>query len=458
MAVDEVWTYVDDGLRAPGADYVEIRVQVGESTEISFRGRSMDTLSSQLEAGGAVRVLVNGSWGFASFNRLEDIPARVRQAVEQARALGGGDVQLAEVAPAVEKVVSHQGLDPLSVPVERKVDLLREYLEIVWQSGHRIQTAIARYRELAWKQYLATSEGTRLEDDRRDMALVVSAVARDGSNVQRGFVSVGESQDFSALTTLHGRVEQAARLAVALLDAPPAKGGVYPVVLDGPMTGLFAHEAFGHLSEADHVHENARLREMMVLGRRFGPPILNIADGADLAGMRGSYKYDDEGVPSRKTYLIEEGILVGRLHSRETAARMGETPTGNARAINYRWPPIVRMTNTYIEPGEANLEDLFEGIREGVYVRQGSGGETAMEMFTFTASEAYMIRNGRLAELVRNVSLTGNVFHTLMEIEGLGRDMAFHTGGGCGKGGQVPLPVTTGGPAMRLRRCTVGGE
>lgn len=454
----EVWNYIDDGLSTQGAQYVEIRAQVGQTTDISFRGRTLDALTWQMDIGGAVRVLVEGAWGFASFNRLEDIPTRVRQAVEQAKALGGGDVRLAEVPPVVDSLISFQGQDPLNVPLERKVDLLREYLDLVWQVGSKIQTALARYRDVAWKQYLATSEGTRIEDERRDMALVVTAIARSGEDVQRGFVSVGDSQDFNAFTSLHGRVEHATRLAEALLEAPTVKGGVYPVVLDGTMTGLFAHEAFGHLSEADHVHENPRLREIMVLGRQFGPAILNLADGADLAGFRGSYKYDDEGVPSRKTYLIRDGVLVGRLHSRETAGRMGEAPTGNARAISYRWPPLVRMTNTYIEPGQADLDDLLEGIQEGVFVRQGSGGETAMEMFTFTASEAYMIRNGKIAELVKNVSLTGNVFQTLMEIEALGREMAFHTGGGCGKGGQVPLPVTTGGPAMRLRRCTVGGE
>ncbi len=456
--MSEVWNYVNDGLGVAEADYIEIRVQQGETLEISFRGRELDVLSSQLDVGGAVRVLFRGSWGFASFNRLEDIPIMVRKALDQARALGAGGVRLAEVDPVVDSYVSFSGRDPLKVSLTAKMDLLRDYLELVWEAGAKIQTALARYREVAWRRYLATSEGTRLEDDRRDMALAITAIARDGSNVQRAFVSVGESQDFDVLTSLGPRVREAAQLALGLLEAPPVKAGVYPVVLDSTMTGLFAHEAFGHLSEADHVHENPRLREIMVMGRRFGPPILNLVDGAAVPGLRGSYRYDDEGVPARMTYLIRSGILEGRLHSRETAAQMGEAPTGNARAINYRWPPIVRMTNTYIEPGEATLEDLLEGIHEGLYVRQGSGGETAIEMFTFTASEAYMVRNGRIAELVSNVTLTGNVFETLMEIEALGSTLAFHTGGGCGKAGQMPLPVTTGGPPMRLRKCTVGGE
>jgi TldD protein len=148
----------------------------------------------------------------------------------------------------------------------------------------------------------------------------------------------------------------------------------------------------------------------MVLGRKFGDKHLNIVDGAAVPGLRGSYKYDDEGVPASKTYLIREGILESRLHSRETAAIMGEKPTGNARAINYLFPPIVRMTNTYIEPKTLSFEDIIGDIKEGIYAKDWYGGTTSLEMFTFSAAEAYMIRNGKIAELLRPVVLSGNVF------------------------------------------------
>ena len=133
-------------------------------------------------------------------------------------------------------------------------------------------------------------------------------------------------------------------MPLPFLSAPQAKGGEYTVVLDPILAGVFVHEAFGHLSESDHVYENEKLRDIMVLGKRFGGKHLNIVDDPAVPGLRGSYKYDDEGVPASKTYLIRKGVLEGRLHSRETAAKMGEKPTGNARAINYSFPPIVRMT------------------------------------------------------------------------------------------------------------------
>ena len=216
------------------------------------------------------------------------------------------------------------------------------------------------------------------------------------------------------------------------------------MVLDPVLAGVFTHEAFGHLSESDFIYENDRLRQIMTLGKEFGSTELNIVDSAAIPQLRGSYKYDDEGVPATKTHLIREGKLVGRLHSRETAARMNEEPTGNARAINYRYPPIVRMTNTYIEPGIASFDDLIADIKEGVYAKNWYGGMTSMEMFTFSAGEAYMIRQGKVAELLRPVMLTGNVFTTLKNIDAIGNDLEMNQGGGCGKGGQMPLPVSNG--------------
>ncbi len=242
------------------------------------------------------------------------------------------------------------------------------------------------------------------------------------------------------------------------LSAPQAPGGEYTVVLDPILAGVFVHEAFGHLSEADFVYENDRMRDIMTLGKQFGQPLLNIVDGAAVPGLRGSYEYDDEGIPATKTYLVREGKLTGRLHSRETAARMNEQPTGNARAISYRYPPIVRMSNTYIEPGDASFEEIIGDVQEGIYVRNWYGGTTSMEMFTFSAGEAFRIRNGKIDEPLRPVVLTGNLFTTLHNIDAVGNDLDMNEGGGCGKGGQSPLPVSNGSPHIRIRHCLIGGK
>jgi TldD protein len=185
---------------------------------------------------------------------------------------------------------------------------------------------------------------------------------------------------------------------------------------------------------------------------------LNLYDDGAAPRLRGSIAYDDEGVPAQKTWLIRDGVLAGRLHNRETAALLGECPTGNARATSYRYAPQVRMTNTAIAPGDGgSLHDLIKDIELGVYACDWSGGETLLEDFTFVARHGYMIRHGELAEPLRAMTLTGNVFETLQRIDGIGSDFAWDdSSGDCGKGAEG-LPVCDGGPHLRVRGVLVGG-
>jgi len=182
-------------------------------------------------------------------------------------------------------------------------------------------------------------------------------------------------------------------------------------------------------------------------------------DDGSIPGLSGTQAFDDEGTPTRKTHLIRNGVLAGHLHSLETAGKMGAAPTGNARAIGKGRPPIVRMTNTYIEGGKVPFADLLRGAGSGIYACDMVGGQTAMEMFTFSAAYGYRIEKGQVGPLVRDVVLTGNVFETLKAIDGFGDDFALiERGGGCGKGGQSPLPVSFGSPHIRIRNVVVGGR
>ena len=359
--------------------------------------------------------------------------------------------------PVVDKVSNHVDGNPADSPLSEKKLLLDEYNEIIWRTP-QIQTSTIGYGDSHKKVIFLNSAGSYIEQERTDIILRLTTIAAKDGEVQQGSFSVGSRGDFSRIQNLHQQAEEAAQRAVRLLSAPQAKGGEYTVVLDPILAGVFVHEAFGHLSESDAVYENKDLRRIMKLGKVFGSKELNIVDTATLPGLRGSYKYDDEGVPATRTYLIQEGELVGRLHSRETAARMKENPTGNARAVNYRYPPIVRMTNTYIEPRDVSFEDMIADIEEGIYAKNWYGGTTSMEMFTFSAGDAYMIRNGKIAEALRPVVLTGNVFTTLKNIDAIGNDLDMNQGGGCGKGEQSPLPVSNGSPHIRIRRCLVGGK
>jgi len=454
--IEDAGRQLAEAIKGYSADYIEARLEQSQRSYITYRGKELESVGQATAVGGNVRALVRGGWGFVSFNSLSDLPRRIELAVKQATLVGKEESKLAPVEPVVDTVATEKD-SPLTIPLAEKKQLLDEYNDIIWRTP-KLQTSVIAYADSHKKTIFLSSLGSSIQQQRSDISLRLSAVAAEDGDVQQVGLSLGSRGDFSAIQGLHQPVEEMAKHAIALLSAPQVRGGEYTVVLDPVLAGVFVHEAFGHLSESDFVYENDRLREIMVLGRKFGSPELNIVDTAAMPGLRGSYKYDDEGVPATKAYLIREGELVGRLHSRETAAKMNEAPTGNARAISYLFPPIVRMTNTYIEPSKTSFDEIIADIKEGVYAKNWFGGTTSMEMFTFSAGEAYMIRNGKVAEALRPVMLTGNVFTTLNNIDAIGNDLDMNQGGGCGKAGQMPLPVSNGSPHIRIRKCLVGGK
>ncbi|MBD2181317.1 TldD/PmbA family protein [Planktothrix sp. FACHB-1355] len=440
-------------------DYLAIRLEEAEGTDILLRADKIETLSQGISIGGQVRACYKGGWGFASFNQLSTLKERVEEAIAAARIVGDEETILAPIDPVRDIFeLPLTGTDPRHIQLSEKKTLCDRYTHILRSLDKRITTTSVRYSDSAQRILLATSEDTMLEQSWVDMEMRFAATARDGETVQTGRETTGSRKAYEDLTNLDDQVRSAAQRAVDALALPSVKGNTYTVVIDPILSGLFVHEAFGHLSEADMAYENPDLLEVMTLGRRFGPKELQIFDGAAPPGHRGSYFYDDEGTPATTTQLIKDGVLVGRLHSRETAGKLEEEPTGNARCLNYHYPPIVRMTNTWIERGNTPVKDLFKDIKEGVYARNWLGGMTNGEMFTFSAGEAWMIRNGEIAEPVRDVTLSGNVFTTLADIEAIGDDFYWDESGGCGKGGQSGLPVGCGGPSLRIRNVVVGGE
>jgi TldD protein len=448
---------IGDALKGHEADYIEIHFEESQATSIAYRGERLEEISRARSAGGNVRALVRGSWGFVSFDGSDGMKEKVALAVEQASLASREQFRLFPMEPVVDVVVPQLEKDATAIPLARKKELLDGYNDIMLRSP-KIQSTRVNYRDGLRRTIFASSEGSYIEQSRTDLSLRLTAIAREDGEVQQAGVSLGSNGEFSAVEKLDEQAREIARRAAALLFAPQAKGGEYTVILDPVLAGVFAHEAFGHLSESDFVYQNENLQQVMVLGKRFGGKHLNIIDDPTMPNLRGSYRYDDEGTRARKTYLIREGILEGRLHSRETAAKMRERATGNARAINYLFPPIVRMSNTFIDRGSASFEEMLGGIEEGVYVKDWYGGTTSLEMFTFSAGEAYMIRQGRVEELLRPVVLTGNVFTTLQNVDAIGADLHMNQGGGCGKGRQYPLPVSDGSPHIRIRHCVVGGR
>jgi len=445
------------------ADYAEVRVEREWRTRVAYQGRDLENLEASTELGGIVRCLVGGGWGIAVFNSLDELEARLEEARRIAELVSGRiseKVELAPVEPVQDEVRVSLQKDPRSVSLQEKQALLQAYNDLMLGTSDKIVSTRARYTDSFKEVTIASSQGTFIVEERPDVTLMLGAMAREGDgNVQLASESFGWAAGFEAVEGKQEKASIAAQRALDLLQAKPVTGGVYTAVLDHILAGVFIHEAFGHLCEADFISKNPTLQEVLKPGRKFGVDELNVVEEGYLPGLRGNFKYDDEGTPRTKTYLIRNGILQGFMHSRETAARMGAEPTGNARAISYRHEPIVRMRNTIIDQGTVPFDEMIEDIDHGIYACDAFGGQTELEQFTFSSGYAYEIVNGKVGEMLRDVVLTGNIFETLKNIDRIGNDLKIIGGsGGCGKGGQYPLPVTFGSPHVRIRNLTIGGR
>ncbi|TFH40782.1 MAG: TldD/PmbA family protein, partial [Chrysiogenales bacterium] len=409
-------------LSACPCEYAEIRLSASRGVSISLAGNQVETFSAGDTVGGSVRILKDGAWAFVSFNDLSAIEDHFRRGhaisssvnhSEKTKIRPYGHVRGHFATPCVD--------DFDAISLEDKFNLISSYNRLL-KSSRMIQTTRAAYRDVrSFYAYLNT-EGSDITYDRAYCGVSLSSVAKDGARIQPYGESTSGYGGFELVRGLEATAEGVAKRAVDLLSAESVPGGAYRVVADQKLAGVFIHEAFGHLSEADFVHENERLREEMVLGRRFGPPELNVIDSGHHPGLAGHIPFDDEGVLPEETRLITGGLLSGRLHSRETAEKMDEALTGNARAIGVTQQPIVRMTNTYIENGAHERDAIIEEAGDGIYAAGVIGGETNLEMFTFTSGYGYEIRRGKLGRMYRDIVLSGNVFTTLAAIEMIGND------------------------------------
>ncbi|MEE8357896.1 MAG: TldD/PmbA family protein, partial [Candidatus Hydrothermarchaeales archaeon] len=231
--------------------------------------------------------------------------------------------------------------------------------------------------------------------------------------------------------------------------------GAFDLVLDPNLTGVFIHEALGHAVEADLILQDESILKGK-LGEEIASDLVTVYDDPTLEGSFGFYSYDSEGVKGEKTTLIEDGVLKSYLHSRETSSRLGQRNTGNARAQSFGNQPIVRMSNTYVKPGDHDIEELFEGIKHGIYLKGSKGGEvdTARGVFQFSAEEGFLIEEGEITKPIKDVALSGETLEILRRISALGNDFDLSIGF-CGKAGQA-VPVGDGGPHIRTF-ATVGG-
>ena len=426
---------------------------------IDVRETGLEVLSQRREVGHSARVLNDGSWGFAVSNRMTEVPATVGEASKVSSAIASSPPldksALATVRPVQRKFESRASSPLGQVCPEEKTDFLKALCSEISSADSRISTCKASYRDFTGTRVTVTSEGTAVESE-VSMLYLMTAVSAKSSGVLASArdeigVASGGWEHFERNETIEAISERLLRRVRQQLEGVSCKPGTYPCVLAPRVVGMLAHEALGHLSEADFFSSGAFSR---FEGKKIAPDYVTMVDSPKMPNGFGNIQVDEEGVLPRKVSLIRDGILEDQMTNREWAKRLGRKPTGNARAESYRVPPIIRMRNTYFEPGDMSFEELFEGKKFGYLCTDVRGGQAeANSSFQVGIQECFEIRNGEVSRPVRDLAISGIAVKSLSLIDGIGKDFGFESSY-CGKMGQAS-PTSDGGPHMSLRKGAI---
>jgi TldD protein len=444
---------LSEALKSSRADFTDIRCERVWTHAGAARGRRVEGLTAMRDAGGVVRSLVQGrGWGVVSFTGFDRLPEMVTRAYELALAVRADPAPRLAPVPAREFDIAHVPAQDLrGVPLLERRKLLDAWLQELQGVDRRISDLQLQLSDEVAERWYASSEGTKIHDLRSEGSLAVVAVAREEGLTARVVDSVAVRGGWEALQGHEGWLRALATRAVGLLGASRPRPADVPVILDPRAAGVAIHAALAHRLEGDGP---APLR----LGAEVGSPLLTVGDDPSASPLRGTMALDDEGTPAQPATLIQSGVVIGRLHTRESAGRTGEAPTGNARAASFRHLPSARVTNFYLGRGQGTRDDLLGGIRAGLYVTDARGASWDGERLVLTVGEGAMIRDGRLAEPVRDCVIRGSGVDWLAGIEGVAGDFGWNgAAASCGRGTEGAVPVTDGAPHVRIRRLQVGG-
>jgi len=445
-------------LHKADADYADIRYEIKKETFITLDGKELSNIGSTITDGYVIRVLKNGGFTSVSFTKQGDAEKALKTAQENAILIGNTiekPFKLAETPIIKDTFIPSLKEDPRNISIEEKLELLRHYNNIPL-SHDKIAMTNMRYFEMSREKYFLSSEGAEIHEDLITTGIGGSIISKDGNLTQNVRVGAGGSDGFYTVRDLDDKFGQRTQIAIDLLKAKPVKAGAYNCILNQGLAGVFAHEAFGHFSEADIVESLPAMREKMQIGNKLGNDVLSIIDNATMPNQLGFYKYDDEGVAVREVKLLTNGVLTGRLHSRRTAHEFGEPISGHCVAEDYRYAPIIRMGTIYIEPREKTLEQLMTELGDGLYILDPKGGQTSGENFTFGAQYGYVVKNGKKDRMIRDINISGNLYQTLQDITAVGNDLKLSKTGGCGKG-QTNIRSCHGAPHILVKNVVLGG-
>ncbi len=442
------------------ADDGELFLEFRQSESLSYDDGRLKSASFDTSQGFGLRAIAGEATGYAHASELSE--DAIRRAGETVKAVTRGHSGTAAAAAAGTNRNLYGDLNPLATtPFETKVNLLGEIDAYLRDKDSRVQQVMASIAGEWQAVQIVRADGRRTADIRPLVRLNVAVVAASGERMETGSYGVGGRVAFDrylAPDAWHEVADEALRQALLNLEAVPAPAGEMPVILGPGWPGILLHEAIGHGLEGDFNRKKTSAFAGL-MGQRIGTPGVTVVDDGTIADLRGSLTVDDEGTPSQRTVLIEDGVMVGHIHDRMNARLMGMEATGNGRRQSFAHKPLPRMTNTYMLNGPHDPQEIMASVDHGVYAVSFGGGQVDITSgkFVFSCTESYQIENGRIGAPLKGATLIGNGPDVLTRVSMVGNDMALDPGvGTCGKDGQG-VPVGVGQPTLKVDAITVGG-
>jgi TldD protein len=444
------------------AKFCDVRICQAKATLIEIRNGVARRVQSANESGVAIRVFKKGAWGFASTYSMDgkSLEETLKNAIKCAEA---NPLKIKTRFPEIIPYTGHKKSDcfisPDVIAQEDKVKILLQIENETRTFDPRVVNTELYYADAKVEEIVLNSEGTDTQQEIARTTTAITVTASDGTKRQQARRRIGKLCGFELVKLLDNKEFgiAAAKTACELLRSEKGPAGRFTVITDPRVSGLFAHEAVGHNAEADHViFKFSIIGEF--LGKKIASDAVTLIDDPTLPNLYGSYFYDSEGTPAQEHIIIKNGVLVGLMHSLETAGALDSNPNGSARAYMHFNKPIVRMSNTYFAPGDATLEDMISSVKFGILAKGVNWGYVFPErgQFTCNVQEAYVIRDGKLAEPIGNISIGGLTLEILKNVEVCSKEYDVSIPGTCGKG--QPMWVSMGGPYMKIKQMVVGGQ
>ena len=449
---------LDEALK--GADDGELYLEYGQSEAFVFDDNRLKTANFDVNQGFGLRAVCGESTGYAHASELSE--AALKRAGNAVQAVKSGRGGTMSGGPARTNAKLYPEENPLGdLPFEAKAKLLSEINDYARSRDSRVRQVSCSLSG-SWEAVEILRPGGEIVRDFRPLVrLNVSVTAGENDRQESGNYGVGGREGYARFITpdaWRGQVDEALRQALVNLEAEPAPAGEMEVVLGPGWTGVLLHEAVGHGLEGDFNRKGTSAFAGRI-GERVAAPGVTVVDDGTIMGRRGSLTVDDEGTPTSRTVLIEDGILKGYLQDRLNARLMGVAATGNGRRESFAHQPMPRKTNTFMLDGDKDPEEILRTVKDGIYAVNFSGGQVDITSgkFVFNCTEAYRVKNGKVGAPIKNAALIGDGPSVLTKVSMIGNDFALDPGVGvCGKAGQG-VPVGVGQPTIKIDRMTVGG-